>query len=147
MNGANMICPKCNTFQPTALTCLKCGAFVAKLWAQQRAPEKPAVVEPGHPPSRRRSLISALGLTAFAGLGFGLWFWAEPGNPPREMLRVRAVPGTGSAWRAGLDAQVAASTARESLEAAQRSADWGVNTALDGGMRVYRPAPGSRGRA
>lgn len=128
-----MICPKCNTFQPTAETCHKCGVFVAKLWAQQSSPGEAEIDDLEDAPKRRSTVLGALAVTVFAALGFGAWLSAGPGDETlSEAPGTSGLSGTLVAWQSAMDAQEAAIAAQERIEAAAY--------AMDGNTSVYRTA-------
>lgn len=74
--GKNMICPKCQTFQPKAETCTNCGVVVDKLRPKTES-VRPVAEKPSRPDTAASGLDSgfliktAVGVVVLAGLG--LW--------------------------------------------------------------------------
>ncbi len=71
----NMICPHCQTFQPQAETCNKCGVIIEKaLKAAHDTDEKLIVTKPGKPPIPKFGVIlliaiPCIGLILYLGKG------------------------------------------------------------------------------
>ncbi len=122
MTDANMICPGCKTFQPRAETCVKCGAIVAKLWAQQSPPEPPREQKASAQDSKHPALFAGGSALVVAVIAYGLWTMLSTESTDNEP----GSPGVRSYLEAARDAQYAAESARERMEAAAYEAETGI---------------------